>query len=48
MLLKSVLADWPDPEAERILARCAAAVRPSGRGGAQRRVRRAARRSRIC
>ena len=30
-LLKSVLADWPDPEATRILRRCAEAARPAGR-----------------
>ena len=30
-LLKSVLADWPDPEAAAILRRCAEAARPSGR-----------------
>ena len=30
-LLKSVLCDWPDAEAEKILARCAEAARPSGR-----------------
>lgn len=30
-LLKSVLADWPDPEAKAILRRCAEAARPSGR-----------------
>lgn len=30
-LLKSVLCDWPDREAQRILARCAEAARPSGR-----------------
>ncbi len=30
-LLKSVLADWPDAEARRILRRCAEAARPKGR-----------------
>jgi SAM-dependent methyltransferase len=30
-LLKSVLCDWPDREAQRILARCAEAASPSGR-----------------
>ena len=30
-LLKSVLADWADPEAQAILRRCADAVRPGGR-----------------
>jgi hypothetical protein len=30
-LLKSVLSDWPDPEAESILRRCAEAARPNGR-----------------
>jgi len=30
-LLKSVLGDWPDPEATRILQRCAEAARPAGR-----------------
>jgi SAM-dependent methyltransferase len=30
-LLKSVLADWPDPEAATILRRCAEAARPAGR-----------------
>ncbi len=30
-LLKSVLCDWPDREAQRILARCAEAARPAGR-----------------
>jgi SAM-dependent methyltransferase len=30
-LLKSVLGDWPDPEARAILERCADAARPSGR-----------------
>ncbi len=30
-ILKSVLGDWPDPEATRILARCAEAAHPSGR-----------------
>jgi 2,7-dihydroxy-5-methyl-1-naphthoate 7-O-methyltransferase len=30
-LLKSVLSDWPDPEAVAILARCAEAARPTGR-----------------
>jgi len=30
-LLKSVLADWPDPEAVAILRRCAEAARPAGR-----------------
>ena len=30
-LLKSVLSDWPDPEARAILARCAEAARPAGR-----------------
>jgi SAM-dependent methyltransferase len=30
-LLKSVLSDWPDPEATLILRRCAEAARPSGR-----------------
>ncbi len=30
-LLKSVLADWPDPEATAILRRCAEAARPTGR-----------------
>jgi SAM-dependent methyltransferase len=30
-LLKSVLSDWPDPEATAILRRCAEAARPSGR-----------------
>jgi SAM-dependent methyltransferase len=30
-LLKSVLADWPDPQALAILRRCAEAARPSGR-----------------
>jgi SAM-dependent methyltransferase len=30
-LLKNVLADWPDPEAKALLARCAEAARPSGR-----------------
>jgi SAM-dependent methyltransferase len=30
-LLKSVLADWPDPEAKTILRRCAEAARPGGR-----------------
>jgi SAM-dependent methyltransferase len=29
-LLKSVLSDWPDPEAREVLRRCAAAARPSG------------------
>ena len=30
-LLRSVLHDWPDPEATAILKRCAEAVRPDGR-----------------
>jgi SAM-dependent methyltransferase len=30
-LLKSVLADWPDHEAQAILRRCAEAARPTGR-----------------
>jgi SAM-dependent methyltransferase len=30
-LLKSVLDDWPDPEATAILKRCADAARPAGR-----------------
>src|SRR5262249_27600789 len=30
-LLKSVLSDWPDREAEAILRRCAEAARPEGR-----------------
>ncbi len=30
-LLKSVLADWPDREAQTILRRCAEAARPAGR-----------------
>lgn len=30
-LLKSVLSDWPDPEALAILERCADAARPAGR-----------------
>jgi len=30
-LLKSILNDWPDQEAQRILSRCAEAARPSGR-----------------
>jgi hypothetical protein len=30
-LLKSVLTDWPDPEAGQILRRCAEAARPAGR-----------------
>jgi len=30
-VLKSVVSDWPDAEARRILARCAEAARPSGR-----------------
>lgn len=30
-LLKSVLSDWPDPEATVILRRCAEAARPAGR-----------------
>jgi len=30
-LLKSVLCDWPDREAQQVLARCAEAARPSGR-----------------
>jgi SAM-dependent methyltransferase len=30
-LLKSVLGDWPDPEATAILKRCAEAARPGGR-----------------
>jgi SAM-dependent methyltransferase len=30
-LLKSVLSDWPDPEAREILRRCAQAARPAGR-----------------
>jgi SAM-dependent methyltransferase len=30
-LLKSVLGDWPDPEATAILRRCAEAARPDGR-----------------
>jgi hypothetical protein len=30
-LLKSVLSDWPDPEAIAILTRCAEAARPAGR-----------------
>jgi SAM-dependent methyltransferase len=30
-LLKSVLSDWPDPEAILILRRCAEAARPAGR-----------------
>jgi SAM-dependent methyltransferase len=30
-LLKNLLADWPDPEAQAILKRCAEAARPSGR-----------------
>ena len=30
-LLKSVLSDWPDPEAALILRRCAEAARPAGR-----------------
>jgi hypothetical protein len=30
-LLKSVLGNWPDPEATRILSRCAEAARPAGR-----------------
>jgi len=29
--LKSVLSDWADPEAGKILARCAEAARPAGR-----------------
>jgi hypothetical protein len=29
-LMKNVLADWPDPEARRLLARCAEAARSSG------------------
>ena len=35
-LLKSVLADWPDREAQVILRRCAEAARPGSRGAAQR------------
>jgi 2,7-dihydroxy-5-methyl-1-naphthoate 7-O-methyltransferase len=30
-LLKSVLSDWPDPEAEALLKRCTEAARPGGR-----------------
>jgi SAM-dependent methyltransferase len=30
-LLKSVLSDWPDPQAREILRRCAEAARPNGR-----------------
>lgn len=30
-LMKSVLGDWPDPEARAILRRCAEAARPAGR-----------------
>jgi 2,7-dihydroxy-5-methyl-1-naphthoate 7-O-methyltransferase len=30
-LLKSILSDWPDPEARDILRRCADAARPDGR-----------------
>jgi 2,7-dihydroxy-5-methyl-1-naphthoate 7-O-methyltransferase len=30
-LLKSILSDWPDREAQLILSRCAEAARPSGR-----------------
>jgi hypothetical protein len=30
-ILKSILADWPDPETAAILKRCADAARPSGR-----------------
>lgn len=30
-LLKNVLSDWPDPEAQAILRRCAEAARPHGR-----------------
>jgi SAM-dependent methyltransferase len=30
-LLKSILSDWPDPEAKALLARCADAARPNGR-----------------
>src|SRR6266487_191403 len=30
-LLKSILTDWPDREAQLILSRCAEAARPSGR-----------------
>jgi hypothetical protein len=30
-LLKSVLSDWPDPEATAILRRCAEAAAPAGR-----------------
>ena len=30
-LLKSVLSDWPDPEAAALLRRCAEAARPAGR-----------------
>ena len=30
-LLKSVLSDWPDAEAQAILRRCAEAARPTGR-----------------
>jgi hypothetical protein len=30
-LLKSILSDWPDPEAKTILSRCAESARPSGR-----------------
>jgi SAM-dependent methyltransferase len=29
-LLKSVLSDWPDPEATAVLRRCAEAARPAG------------------
>jgi hypothetical protein len=29
-LLKSILSDWPDAEAEAILRRCAEAARPAG------------------
>ncbi len=30
-ILKSVISDWPDPEATAILRRCAEAARPGGR-----------------
>jgi len=30
-LLKSILADWPDAEAQAVLRRCADAARPDGR-----------------
>jgi hypothetical protein len=30
-MMKSVLADWPDAEAEQLLRRCAEAARPNGR-----------------